>query len=81
VKIVLAGGSGALGRRLAAAATERGDDVVVLTRTLRPDRPYRQVLWDGMSVGAWVDELDDAVLINLAGSWSTAGRRRPILRC
>ncbi|MDQ1465154.1 MAG: uncharacterized protein QOC73_2095 [Actinomycetota bacterium] len=67
MKIVLAGGSGALGRRLAAAATERGDDVVVLTRTLRPDRRYRQVPWDGMTVGAWADELDDAVLINLAG--------------
>ena len=67
MKIVLAGGSGALGRRLAAAAAERGDDVVVLTRTLRPDRPDRQVLWDGRTVGAWADELDDAVLINLAG--------------
>jgi uncharacterized protein len=67
MKIVLAGGSGALGRRLAAAATERGDDVVVLTRTHRPERTYRQVLWDGKTAGAWADELNDAVLINLAG--------------
>jgi uncharacterized protein len=67
VRIVLAGGSGSLGRRLASAATDRGDDVVVLTRGRREDLPYRQVLWDGKTAGAWVDELNDVVLINLAG--------------
>ncbi len=67
VKIVLAGGSGSLGRRLASAATARGDDVVVLTRTRRGNLPYRQVLWDGKMVGAWANELNDAALINLAG--------------
>ena len=63
----MAGGSGSLGRRLASAASKRGDDVVVLTRRHRADLPYRQVLWDGTTVGDWVDELNDAVLINLAG--------------
>jgi uncharacterized protein (TIGR01777 family) len=29
--------------------------------------PYRQVLWDGKTVGVWATELNDAVLINLAG--------------
>jgi uncharacterized protein (TIGR01777 family) len=67
VKIVLAGGSGALGRRIAADLAQRGEDVVVLTRAVRPDRPYRQVPWDGRSVGAWAEELAGAVLINLAG--------------
>jgi len=67
VRIVLAGGSGSLGRRLASAATGRGGDVVVLTRAHREDLPHRQALWDGKTVGAWVDELNDAVLINLAG--------------
>jgi uncharacterized protein (TIGR01777 family) len=67
MKIVLAGGSGALGRRLAGAAAARGDEVVVLTRTVRPDVSHRQVRWDGETVGAWADELADAVLINLAG--------------
>ena len=67
MKMVLAGGSGALGRRLAAAASARGDEVVVLTRTPRPTVAYRQVRWDGETVGAWADELSDAVLINLAG--------------
>jgi uncharacterized protein (TIGR01777 family) len=67
VKIVLAGGSGALGRRLAAAASVRGDEVVVLTRTPRSDVAYRQVRWDGITAGGWAEELSDAVLINLAG--------------
>jgi uncharacterized protein len=67
MKIVLAGGSGALGRRLAAAASARGDDVVVLTRTPRPNVAYRQVRWDGTTAGEWAEELSDAVLINLAG--------------
>jgi uncharacterized protein (TIGR01777 family) len=67
VKVVLAGGSGSLGRRLASAAAGRGDDVVILSRTHRDDMPYRQLLWDWKTVGAWASELGDAVLINLAG--------------
>jgi uncharacterized protein (TIGR01777 family) len=67
MRIVLAGGSGSLGRRLASAASDRGDEVVVLTRTHRENVPYRQVLWDGKTVGPWASELNDAVLVNLAG--------------
>jgi uncharacterized protein (TIGR01777 family) len=67
MKLVLAGGSGSLGRRLAEAGAERGDEVVVLTRTLRPNMACRQVQWDGRTVSRWSDELADAVLINLAG--------------
>jgi uncharacterized protein len=67
MKVVLAGGSGALGRRIAADLSARGDQVVVLTRTPRPGRPYRQVLWDGASDGAWASELAGAALVNLAG--------------
>jgi hypothetical protein len=66
-KVVLAGGSGALGRRIAADLASLGHDVVVLTRTPRPDHPHRQVGWDGRTVGAWADELSGAVVINLAG--------------
>lgn len=67
VKVVLAGGSGALGRRLAEDVRRRGGDVVVLTRTPRDDVDHRQVVWDGRSVGAWATELAGAVVINLAG--------------
>jgi uncharacterized protein len=63
VKVVLAGGSGALGRRIAASFAADGADVVVLTRAVRAGLPYRQVTWDEDFAG----ELAGAVLVNLAG--------------
>jgi len=47
--------------------SSRSDEVVILTRSPRVDLPFRQVQWDGRTVGDWAEELDDAVLINLAG--------------
>jgi uncharacterized protein len=67
VKWVIAGGSGSLGRRVAAWAHSRGDEAVVLTRSPRPDPTVRQVAWDGRTVGPWAAELAGAVLLNLAG--------------
>ncbi len=67
MKVVLAGGSGSLGRRMAADLSARGDDVVVLTRFPRPGQAHRQVAWDGVTVGAWAGELAGAALVNLAG--------------
>lgn len=67
MKVVLAGGSGALGRAIAADLAGRGDEVVVLTRTVRERSPYRQVRWDGVTVGPWAAELDGAAVVNLAG--------------
>lgn len=66
-KVVLAGGNGALGRRLAADFADRGYEVVILTRSPRPEIPHRQVAWDGETVGSWAGELSEAVVINLAG--------------
>ena len=65
--IVIAGGSGTLGRRIAAHLSSENNDVVVLTRSPREGFPFRQVVWDGRSVGRWAALLDGAVLINLAG--------------
>jgi uncharacterized protein len=67
MKIVLAGGSGMLGRRIAADLSSRGDEIVVLTRDPRPESPYRQVRWDGRTAGPWAEELRDAAVINLSG--------------
>jgi len=70
MKIVVAGGSGALGRRLTADLAGRGHDVVVLTRATPTGRDaVRHVLWDGRTVGAWAEELvgPDTAVINLAG--------------
>ena len=67
MKVVLAGGSGALGRRIAADLGARGDEVVVLTRSPRTGSPHRQVAWDGTTVGPWASELAGAAVVNLAG--------------
>lgn len=68
MKVVLAGGSGNLGRRIATDLSERGHDVVILTRSPRPDAPARQVKWDGTTAGDWTTELPGAAVINLAGA-------------
>jgi uncharacterized protein (TIGR01777 family) len=70
VKVVIAGGSGSLGRRIAADLTQRGHDVVILTRSTHgTDSFAREVLWDGTTVGEWAAELEgpDTAVINLAG--------------
>lgn len=67
MKYVIAGGSGTLGRRMASFLSSGSDEVVILTRAVRRDLPHRQVTWDGKTVGRWGDELEGAVLINLAG--------------
>lgn len=70
-KVILAGGSGFLGRSLARHLLDAGyDDVVVLTRSdAATDRAgVRHVTWDGKTQGEWSRELDGAVaVINLAG--------------
>jgi NAD dependent epimerase/dehydratase family enzyme len=76
MKVVIAGGSGALGRRLCDDLEGRGHDVVVLTRQPRPGR-HRQVPWDGRTVGAWSRELAGSAVINLAGE---VVDRRPTAR-
>lgn len=68
MKVVIAGGAGSLGRRLAADLSERGNEVVILTRSHRNDVAHRQVVWDGRTVGPWATELEGAVVVNLAGA-------------
>jgi uncharacterized protein (TIGR01777 family) len=67
VRVVLAGGNGALGRRIAADLAARGDDIVVLSRSPDSRGPGRQLRWDGAGAGPWATELAGAALINLAG--------------
>ncbi|MFE6505211.1 TIGR01777 family oxidoreductase [Kitasatospora sp. NPDC057738] len=66
MKVVIPGGSGALGALLDRSLTAAGHEVVVLSR--RPAGP-RQVGWDGRTLGTWAAEIDGAdVVLNLAGS-------------
>lgn len=68
-RIILAGGSGFLGRSLAGYLTRRGREVWVLTRAPRAGRgPAREAAWDGKTVGEWARLLEGAeAVFNLAG--------------
>jgi uncharacterized protein (TIGR01777 family) len=68
-RVVLAGGSGFLGRALASAFARAGYEPVVLTRRVRKrGARARQVAWDGRTVGEWARELEGAAaVINLTG--------------
>lgn len=68
MKVIVAGGSGGIGRRVCTDLGQRGHDVVVLTRAARQDSAYRQIEWDGKTVGPWASELAGAAVINLCGA-------------
>ena len=67
MKVVIAGGSGSVGRRLADDFARQGDSVTILTRSPRPDIDHRQVAWDGRTAGPWATELEGAIVVNLSG--------------
>lgn len=87
-KVVIAGGTGFLGRPLASALADAGHDVVVLTR--RPASrdsersSVRRVEWTpNGEAGPWESEIDGAgAVVNLAGEsiadgrWSAARKHR-----
>jgi uncharacterized protein (TIGR01777 family) len=68
-RIILAGGSGFLGKPLSKYLTERGYEVTVLTR--HPNHvasPTNEVHWDGRTLGPWAEHLNGArAVVNLAG--------------
>jgi uncharacterized protein (TIGR01777 family) len=86
MKIVIAGGTGFLGRPLVAALLSAGNEVVILSRSFRAHAPAgaRVVSWDPQRGGGpWTTEVDGAgAVINLAGEpiaerrWTAARKRR-----
>ena len=83
-KLVIPGGSGFLGRIVAAWFARRGWDVVVLSRSGRAGPAGRAVAWDGRTLGKWAHELEGAAaVLNLAGRSVncryTAANRREML--
>lgn len=57
-----------MGQVLARAFQKEGHEVVIFTRRTDVNGIGRAVLWDGQTLGDWVEELEDAdVVINLAG--------------
>jgi uncharacterized protein (TIGR01777 family) len=68
-RIVLAGGSGFLGRSLSAVLVSKGYEVVVLGRAAAHETgPVRHAQWDGRALGEWAKFLDGATaVVNLTG--------------
>ncbi len=68
-RIVIAGGSGFIGRALAREFAAQGFEIVILTRTPRKRTDdMREVAWDGKNLGEWAATLDGAeAVINLTG--------------
>ncbi len=68
-KLIIAGGTGALGSILIEQYLDTDTEVVVLTRAARPDHHnIRYVQWDARTLGTWVKELEGATaVVNLVG--------------
>jgi hypothetical protein len=79
-KIIIAGGSGFIGTKLAEKFENCGYEVVILTRTPKNPRAnssIRFVGWDGKTPGDWFSEIEDSqAVLNLAGK-SIAGETLP----
>ena len=90
MRIIITGGSGLIGRALAADLDRAGQEVIILSR--RPELLFglpervRAEKWDGRSGEGWYSLVEDAsAIVNLAGEsiasgrW-TAERKRAILQ-
>lgn len=65
MKILIAAGTGFLGKNLEKYCTEKGNQVYILTRN--PKRK-NEIYWDAKALGEWKNVLENTdVLINLAG--------------
>lgn len=81
-RVVIAGGSGYIGKALVKAFVGIGHEVVILSRSGRGVEGARTVRWDAMNPGDWYKEIDGALaVINLCGEslaqrWTPASMRR-----
>lgn len=81
-RVILAGGSGFLGRALCPSLVREGYQPVILSRSSRPaEGPVRFLSWDGKSIRDYQAEFDGAAaVINLTGKsvncrYTSAARR------
>ncbi|HEX4953719.1 MAG TPA: TIGR01777 family oxidoreductase [Thermoanaerobaculia bacterium] len=78
MRVLITGGSGLIGRALAASLAADGHEVVVLSR--RPEGVHglppgaRAEGWEPERAGPWADLLDGAVVVHLAGDNLAEGR-------
>jgi uncharacterized protein len=67
-RIILAGGSGFLGQVVARHLEPRGWEPIILTRQPSPHGSFKELAWDGKSLGDWAQTLEGAeAIINLTG--------------
>ena len=67
-RIVLAGGGGFLGQLLASYFQPRGWESIVLARRPSAKAAFKEIAWDGRTIGDWAQSLEGAeAVINLAG--------------
>ncbi|MFM6939872.1 MAG: NAD-dependent epimerase/dehydratase family protein, partial [Rhodoluna sp.] len=67
-RVVIAGGSGSLGQKVAANFSTLGHEVFILTRKVRDSLPFKQIAWDGENVDdTWASLIPGSILVNLAG--------------
>jgi uncharacterized protein len=79
MQIVVAGGTGFIGRPLWASLCQEGHQVILLTRRIEAQRSYDSTVtaveWNGREAGSWEQCLDGAdAVINLAGAPIADGR-------
>lgn len=78
MKVVIAGGTGFVGKTIQDELKRHGHEVVLLSRKEGPN----SVVWDGKTLGPWTEALDgSAALINLVGAsislpWTVENRRK-----
>ncbi len=77
-KVILAGGTGFIGRYLSRYYLKKGFEVVILSRGVsKTEDTIRYVNWDGQTLSDWQNELENSyLLINLSGT-SVAVRHNP----
>jgi hypothetical protein len=68
-KIVIAGGTGALGSSLVKKYYNTDTEVIVLSRKSRPaDQNIKYIVWDAKTIGPWTKEIErSTAIINLVG--------------
>ncbi len=86
MNIVVAGGTGLVGKRLVGRLVHRGDRVTILTRSASTESgTVTHVRWNGKDQGPWTSSIEEAdAVVNLSGAsvagWPwTKNRRRAII--
>ncbi len=80
MKIIIAGGSGFIGKALSRQLLENGHQVIILSRSPHGGKEYAAgaagiVHWDGVSPDGWLEHMTDAdAIVNLAGKNISAER-------